>query len=112
VAQTKTCPSCGAEVPSSAFRCKDCFHDFNAQKGRNWGPIMLLGTVTAGKLADLVVIQGNPAANPADIRKVTTGFKGGGGYDSAKLDAAGKGKGDRERRREGERVECGGGRVG
>jgi hypothetical protein len=24
----KTCPSCGAEVPSAASRCKHCFHDF------------------------------------------------------------------------------------
>ena len=45
MAQFKTCPSCGAEVPSSAARCKDCFHDFTAQQGRNWGPIMLLGTI-------------------------------------------------------------------
>jgi hypothetical protein len=44
-----------------------------------------LGTVTAGKIADLVVIRGNPIAQPADIRQVTTVFKDGVGYDSAKL---------------------------
>jgi imidazolonepropionase-like amidohydrolase len=44
-----------------------------------------LGTVTAGKAADLVVIRGNPVAQPADIRQVTTVFKDGVGYDSAKL---------------------------
>ncbi|MBI4500440.1 MAG: amidohydrolase family protein [Gemmatimonadetes bacterium] len=50
-----------------------------------------LGTVTAGKLADLVVIDGDPVANPADIKKVVTVFKGGVGYDSAKLIASVRG---------------------
>jgi imidazolonepropionase-like amidohydrolase len=43
------------------------------------------GTVETGKLADLVVIRGNPAADIADIRNVVTVFKDGVGYDSAKL---------------------------
>jgi len=50
-----------------------------------------LGTVAPGKIADLVVIRGDPAATPADIRKVVTVFKDGVGYDSAKLFAAVKG---------------------
>jgi len=50
-----------------------------------------LGTVTAGKLADLIVIRGDPAATPADIRNVTIVFKDGVGYDSAKLIASVKG---------------------
>ncbi len=50
-----------------------------------------LGTITPGKTADLVVIRGNPIANPAEIRQVTTVFKDGVGYDSAKLIAAVKG---------------------
>jgi imidazolonepropionase-like amidohydrolase len=44
-----------------------------------------LGTVTAGKLADLVVIDGDPIANPAEIRNVSMVFKDGVGYDSAML---------------------------
>jgi len=50
-----------------------------------------LGTITAGKVADLVVIRGNPIAQPADIRQVTTVFKDGVGYDSAKILASVKG---------------------
>jgi imidazolonepropionase-like amidohydrolase len=50
-----------------------------------------LGSVTAGKLADLVVIRGNPAAIPAEIRNVTIVFKDGVGYDSRKLLASVKG---------------------
>ena len=43
------------------------------------------GSVTAGKAADLIVINGNPIATPADVRKVTLVFRDGVGYDSAKL---------------------------
>ena len=48
--------------------------------------------VEKGKLADLVVLQGDLATNPSVIRKVTTVFKDGVGYDSAKLIAAVKGR--------------------
>ena len=44
-----------------------------------------LGSVEAGKIADLVVVHGNPAVTPADIRNVTHVFKDGVGYDPAKL---------------------------
>ena len=46
------------------------------------------GRSPPGKLADLVVIRGNPIATPADIRNVTIVFKDGVGYDSPKLLAA------------------------
>jgi imidazolonepropionase-like amidohydrolase len=51
-----------------------------------------LGTLAPGKLADLVVIRGDPTATPADIYDVVTVFKAGVGYDSAKLREAAKGK--------------------
>ena len=51
-----------------------------------------LGTVTPGKLADLVVLRGDLTANPLVIREVTTVFKDGVGYDSPKLIAAVKGR--------------------
>ena len=44
-----------------------------------------LGSVATGKIADLVVVRGNPAANPADIRNVVHVFKDGVGYDPVKL---------------------------
>jgi imidazolonepropionase-like amidohydrolase len=50
-----------------------------------------LGTVEPGKIADLVVIDGDPVANPMDFDKAQLVFKGGIGYDSAKLIAAVKG---------------------
>ncbi|MGO9440770.1 MAG: amidohydrolase family protein, partial [Terriglobales bacterium] len=44
-----------------------------------------IGSIAAGKQADLVVIHGDPSANITDIEKVETVFKDGIGYDSAKL---------------------------
>jgi hypothetical protein len=44
-----------------------------------------LGSVKAGKLADLVVIRGDPVARPAEIRNVAIVFKDGVGYDPQKL---------------------------
>jgi len=51
-----------------------------------------IGSIAVGKQADLVVIDGNPVANIADIRKVQMVFKQGVGYDPAKLIASVKGK--------------------
>ena len=50
-----------------------------------------IGSVEKGKAADLVVLQGDLAADPSVIRKVTV-FKDGVGYDSAKLIASVKGR--------------------
>ena len=44
-----------------------------------------IGSIAAGKNADLIVVRGNPAANIADIEKVETVFKDGVGYDTTKL---------------------------
>ena len=44
-----------------------------------------IGTIAAGKQADLVVLAGNPAASIGDIRRVETVFKNGVGFDPAKL---------------------------
>ncbi len=44
-----------------------------------------LGTVEAGKIADLVVVSGDLTADPAVIRNVTVVFKDGVGYDSAAM---------------------------
>ena len=44
-----------------------------------------IGSIAAGKAADLVVLAGNPAKNIDDVEKVETVFKDGVGYDPAKL---------------------------
>jgi hypothetical protein len=49
------------------------------------GQAKRIGSIAEGKEADLVVISGDPSKHVADIEKVTMVFKGGAGYDSAKL---------------------------
>lgn len=44
-----------------------------------------IGSIAAGKQADLMVVKGNPATNIGDIEKVEIVFKDGIGYDSEKL---------------------------
>jgi imidazolonepropionase-like amidohydrolase len=51
-----------------------------------------LGTVEAGKIADLVLIRGDLTGDPGVIRNVVTVFKDGVGYDSAKMIADVKGR--------------------
>ncbi len=51
-----------------------------------------LGTVERGKLADIVVLQGDLTTDPAVIRRPTVVFKDGVGYDTAKLLASVEGR--------------------
>ena len=51
-----------------------------------------VGTIAAGKQADLVVIDGDPSTDIADVRKVETVFKQGVGFDPAKLIASVSGR--------------------
>ena len=44
-----------------------------------------IGSVTSGKIADLLVVKGNPATTIADIENVVIVFKDGIGYDPDKL---------------------------
>jgi hypothetical protein len=52
----------------------------------------VLGSVEAGKLADLVVIRGDPVERPEEIRNVVTVFKDGVGYDAGRLIEAVRGQ--------------------
>jgi imidazolonepropionase-like amidohydrolase len=47
-----------------------------------------IGSVAEGRAADLVVLDGNPAAKIEDVEKVETVFKDGVGYDPEKLRAS------------------------
>ena len=44
-----------------------------------------IGSIAAGKQADLMIVKGNPAANINDVENVHIVFKDGVGYDSEKL---------------------------
>ncbi|HEY8104718.1 MAG TPA: amidohydrolase family protein, partial [Gemmatimonadales bacterium] len=51
-----------------------------------------VGTVAAGKQADLIVVRGDPSTNIADLENVEIVFKDGIGYDPEKLIASVRGK--------------------
>jgi imidazolonepropionase-like amidohydrolase len=51
-----------------------------------------IGSIAAGKDADLFIVKGNPAANINDVENVIVVFKDGVGYDSAKLIRSVKGR--------------------
>ncbi len=51
-----------------------------------------IGTLAAGKQADMVLVKGDPTKNITDIENVETVFKDGVGYDSRKLIDAVKGQ--------------------
>ena len=51
-----------------------------------------LGSVESGKIADLVVVEGDLTSDASAINRVTIVFKDGIGFDSAKLIAAVKGR--------------------
>jgi enamidase len=51
-----------------------------------------IGAVAAGKQADLVVVNGDPSVNIADVRNVEIVFKQGVGFDPAKLVDSVRGK--------------------
>ena len=46
------------------------------------------GLIAAGKLADMIIIDGDPTKKMSDIRKVTTVIKGGKVYDPAAIEKA------------------------
>jgi imidazolonepropionase-like amidohydrolase len=47
-----------------------------------------LGIIAAGKLADMILIDGDPAKNIRDTRNITTVIKGGKVYDPAAIEKA------------------------
>ncbi len=69
----------------AGFTPVEAIHIATANGAEFLGEASSIGTLAAGKAADVVVIQGNPAAHIEDIEKVQMVFKDGLGYDSQKL---------------------------
>jgi len=69
----------------AGFPPVEAIHIATANGAQFLGELERIGTLTVGKAADIVVLQGDPSANIKDIEKVELVFKDGVGYDSAKL---------------------------
>ncbi|MDE2804186.1 MAG: amidohydrolase family protein [Gemmatimonadota bacterium] len=66
----------------AGFSPEEAVQVLSANGARVLGVFEDLGTVEAGKIADLVVMRGDLTADPAVVREVTIVFKDGIGYDS------------------------------
>jgi imidazolonepropionase-like amidohydrolase len=69
----------------AGFTPLEAIHIATANGAEYLGQMERIGTIAVGKQADLVVVQGDPSTNIADIEKVQIVFKDGVGYNSAKL---------------------------
>ncbi len=69
----------------AGFTPVEAIHIATANGAQFLGELDRIGTLAVGKVADIVVIHGDPAVTIADIEKVEIVFKDGVGYDSAKL---------------------------
>jgi hypothetical protein len=67
------------------FTPVEAIHIATSNGAQYLGELDRIGTIAAGKQADLVLIKGDPSTKSEDIEKVETVFKDGVGYDSAKL---------------------------
>jgi imidazolonepropionase-like amidohydrolase len=69
----------------AGFTPVEAIHIATANGAQFLGELDRIGTIAAGKQADLAVIKGDPSKQIDDIENVETVFKDGIGYDSAKL---------------------------
>ncbi len=69
----------------AGFMPVEAIHIATSNGAQFLGELDTIGTLAVGKVADIVVVQGDPSANIKDIEKVELVFKDGVGYDSARL---------------------------
>lgn len=69
----------------AGFTPLEALHIATANGAQYLGELDRIGTIAAGKAADLVVVKGDPSKKIEDIENVEIVFKDGTGYDSAKL---------------------------
>ena len=75
----------------AGFSPLEAIHIGTANGARFLGRLDKIGTVEAGKNADLVVVNGDPSRRISDVENVEIVFKDGVGYDPAKLNASVRG---------------------
>ena len=69
----------------AGFTPVEAIHIATSNGAQFLGELDKIGTLAAGKAADIVVLKGDPSASIKDIENVELVFKDGVGYDSAKL---------------------------
>ncbi|MGH9709290.1 MAG: amidohydrolase family protein [Candidatus Acidiferrales bacterium] len=69
----------------AGFTTIEAIHIYTENGARFLGEDARIGTLAAGKQADIIVVDGDPSTKISDIEKTELVFKDGVGYDSAKL---------------------------
>jgi len=69
----------------AGFTPVEAIHIATSNGAEFLGQLDKVGTLAVGKIADIVVVLGDPSTKISDIEKVELVFKDGIGYDSAKL---------------------------
>jgi hypothetical protein len=69
----------------AGFTPVEAIHIATSNGAEFLGELDKIGTLGTGKVADIVLVHGDPSANIKDIERVEIVFKDGVGYDSAKL---------------------------
>jgi len=69
----------------TGFTPVEAIHIATENGARFLGEDDRIGTLAPGKVADLVIVRGDPSSRISDIQNVEVVFKDGVGYDSAKL---------------------------
>jgi hypothetical protein len=75
----------------AGFTPEEAIQVMSANGAKLLGELDRRGTIEAGKIADLAVVNGNPVQTPAEIYNMALVFRDGVGYDPAKLIASVKG---------------------
>ncbi|HEX4542365.1 MAG TPA: amidohydrolase family protein [Candidatus Acidoferrum sp.] len=76
----------------AGFTPVEAIHIATSNGAEFLGELDKIGTLAPGKLADIIVIDGDPSGNIKDIEKIDIVFKDGVGYDSAKLIESARGQ--------------------
>jgi Amidohydrolase family len=69
----------------AGFTPLEAIHIATSNGAQFLGELDSIGTIAAGKQADLILVRGDPSTKISDIENVEIVFKDGVGYDSAKL---------------------------
>lgn len=69
----------------AGFKPEEAIEIYTLNGAKYLGRADRIGSLAVGKQADLVVVEGDPATQIADVENVKYVFKNGVGYDSAKL---------------------------
>ncbi|MGH7475963.1 MAG: amidohydrolase family protein [Longimicrobiales bacterium] len=76
----------------AGFTPEEAIRILTLNGARILGEAERIGSIVAGKAADLVVIRGDPVGTPSQIYDVTLVFRDGIGYDAARLRESAKGR--------------------